>query len=197
MTENQRALFEAWVCEHIGRNWIERADESAQGDRLTYCEMLTRRLYCAWQAALSTQATAPPPMQQVAWLVEHFSMPNGNSTGRYHTGFTTLGAESRATTDPYQAKRYTPHDADKVAKRLGSTLAGEWRAVEHIFCAPVTQMEEDTADLHGQLAVMKALLGEAANVIRSLTDEVESQAEADELRRLIDMISDARGRNHG
>ena len=67
---------------------------------------------------------------------------------------------------------------------------------EKMFPA-LAQMEEDTADLRGQLSVMKALLGEAANVIRSLTDEVESQAEADELRRLIDMISDARGRNQG
>jgi hypothetical protein len=49
-----RAEFEAWHKENISRlypEWLDRADEFADGDRLTYCEKQTRQLYAAWQAS--------------------------------------------------------------------------------------------------------------------------------------------------
>jgi hypothetical protein len=49
----EREAFEAaWLAIHGGnRIWIERADELARGDRLTYCEVWTRRAWLLWQKA--------------------------------------------------------------------------------------------------------------------------------------------------
>jgi hypothetical protein len=67
------------------------------------------------------------------WLVELFK-PDGNSMGYYHTGFTAhLPFESRTTSDPSRAKRYSAQaDALLVCARL-LHLQGVWRAVEHGF----------------------------------------------------------------
>ena len=78
---------------------------------------------------------APETRTQFCWLVELF-LPQGNSMGYYHTGFTTLTpGESRTTRDPLQAKRYaTLADALHIADGLRD-LQGVWRAVEHGLAA--------------------------------------------------------------
>jgi hypothetical protein len=67
------------------------------------------------------------------WLVEHFEGDgSGDSTGFYHTGFTDISGNSRATTNQLEARRY--HDrvtAESVAARLGSTLSGTWKVAEY------------------------------------------------------------------
>ncbi len=58
------------------------------------------------------------------------------------------------------------------------------------------QLLREAADevdrLRGQRAVMIELLADAANAIHNLPDEVETQDEADMLRRLRDKIADTR-----
>ncbi len=66
------------------------------------------------------------------WLVELF-LPEGNSLGLYHTGFTDLSGGSRSTQDPHKAKRYSKAQAETAAEKLGHTLSGVWRAIEHGF----------------------------------------------------------------
>jgi hypothetical protein len=57
-----------------------------------------------------------------------------NSMGRYHTGLTDLGYQSRSTVNPHEAKRYTKASAEQVAADLNvHMMACEWRAVEHGF----------------------------------------------------------------
>jgi hypothetical protein len=73
-------------------------------------------------------------LTEFCWLVELFLPDGGNSLGFYHTGFTDLSGNSRSTKDPFQAKRYaTKAEAEAVATKLGSTLQGVWRPVEHGF----------------------------------------------------------------
>lgn len=58
------------------------------------------------------------------------------------------------------------------------------------------QRRKDLAELgrlRGQQMVLLELLGEAAEVIHNLPDEVETQDEADMLNALKDRIADARG----
>ena len=95
-----------------------------------------------WAAVMAPAPTSTPeiaaaakPKTQFSWLVELF-MPDGNSMGYYHTGFTTMmPGDSRTTRDPYQAKRYVTEDeALHVADGLHH-LQGVWRAVEHGFDA--------------------------------------------------------------
>ena len=78
---------------------------------------------------------APEMRTHFCWLIELF-LPQGNSMGYYHTGFTTLmPGESRTTRDPLQAKRYaTQGDALHIADGLHN-IQGVWRAVEHGFGA--------------------------------------------------------------
>lgn len=71
------------------------------------------------------------------WLVELFEGDGtGNSAGWYHTGFVDIGGHSRTTKHAYEARRYHTRDAaEHVAAKLGTTLTGTWRAVEHGFAA--------------------------------------------------------------
>lgn len=78
---------------------------------------------------LETQAA------EFCWLVELFlGDGTGNSLGWYHTGFTDISGNSRSTQDPLKAKRYsTWREANLVSVKLGHTLQGTWRAVQHGF----------------------------------------------------------------
>lgn len=82
----------------------------------------------------ATVAPSPAPTihTDFCWLVElrspHITTPI------YHTGFVTLSGESRSTKLPQEAKRYpTKEAAQRVAIKLGFTLAGTWEAIEHGF----------------------------------------------------------------
>lgn len=67
------------------------------------------------------------------WLVELF-LPEGNSLGYYHTGFTGLmPGDSRSTNSPHEAKRYATKEAAEAAASKLMHLQGVWRAVEHGF----------------------------------------------------------------
>lgn len=85
---------------------------------------------------------AEPVADEFCWLVELFLPHGGNSLGFYHTGFTDLSGNSRSTADPHKAKRYaTKGEAEAVAEKLGFTLQGVWRAVEHGFATPTPPTE--------------------------------------------------------
>ena len=94
------------------------------------------------------------------WLVEHFETA-GNSTGRYHTGFTDLHGNSRATSDVFAAKQYANKaGAEAAARFLGQTMMGHWKAVEHGFhTAPTAQpaspqpLSDDALDLICEKAI--------------------------------------------
>jgi hypothetical protein len=98
---------------------ITKADACAIGDALD-------RLQAQEQGAVAWK---------YCWLVELF-LPEGNSMGYYHTGFTGLdGFSSRTTQDANEARKYeTKEDAEKVAAKLAH-LQGVWRAIEHGFMA--------------------------------------------------------------
>lgn len=67
------------------------------------------------------------------WLVELFQR-GGNSMGRYHTGFTDVGQQSRSTASAHEAKRYAQADAERTADALNvHMMSCEWKAVEHGF----------------------------------------------------------------
>ena len=73
---------------------------------------------------------------EFCWLVELFEGDGtGNSAGLYHTGFVDIGGHSRTTRKPHEARRYSREQAERVAEKLGTTLTGTWRAVEHGFAA--------------------------------------------------------------
>lgn len=66
------------------------------------------------------------------WLVELF-LPGGNSLGYYHTGFTDISGQSRATKNPHEARKYSSlENANAMAKRLHSKQ-GVWKAISHGF----------------------------------------------------------------
>lgn len=88
-----------------------------------------------YRAALANQRAEQPQQAEFCYLVELFlGDGTGNSLGWYHTGFTDLGGNSRSTQDPLRARRYpTWREANLVAVKLGHTLQGTWRAVQHGF----------------------------------------------------------------
>jgi len=92
---------------------------------------------------------------EVCWLVEHFHA-TGNSTGEYHTGFTDLHGESRRTRDPQKARRYqTQSFAEGTAEKLGATMVGQWRAVEHCFHDTTPLQPQDAKDAAPAVTVQK------------------------------------------
>lgn len=86
---------------------------------------------------ITTPAKRPTPKTEFCWLVELFEGDGtGNSAGWYHTGFVDIGGHSRTTKSPYEARRYaTREQAEQIAAKLGTTLTGTWKAVEHGFDA--------------------------------------------------------------
>lgn len=87
---------------------------------------------------VSRAPAEPIALDEFCWLVELFDLAD-NSLAFYHTGFTPLGGSSRATRSPFEAKRYASKDAaNLVASKLYS-LAGVWRAAEHVFAAHPTE----------------------------------------------------------
>lgn len=79
------------------------------------------------------QAEAVPQAAEFYWLVEHFDIAN-KSTGHYYTGKVGIGDRVLTTMDPRQAQRYdTWRDANNASAKLGSTLTGTWRAMQHGF----------------------------------------------------------------
>lgn len=95
-------------------------------------------------------ALAQPSVSRDAfcWLVELFEGDgSGNSAGWYHTGFTDIGGHARTTKNLHDARRYrTREQAEQVAAKLGHTLTGTWRAVEHGFQVRVQPSVPDKRD---------------------------------------------------
>lgn len=104
-------------------------------------------------AEAPAQAEVDLTPTEFCWLVEHFiGDGTGNSTGHYHTGFTDIGGNSRMTKDPYKAKRYaTWKEANLAAMKLGHTLSGTWRAVQHGFAARIPEAPTHAAPLAGEV----------------------------------------------
>lgn len=96
------------------------------------------------RAALAQPDDKAQPVTQTEyfWLVELFEGSNGNSAGFYHTGFVDIGGYSRTTKNPHEARRYTKEQAIAVAEKLGTTLTGTWRAVEHGFETALIQLAD-------------------------------------------------------
>lgn len=79
------------------------------------------------------QAEAVPQSAEFCWLVEHFDIA-GKSTGHYCTGKLGIADRVLTTMDPLQAKRYDTWRAANIASvKLGSTMSGTWRAMQHGF----------------------------------------------------------------
>jgi hypothetical protein len=118
------------------------------------------------QADFKLLAEEPAPF---CWLVELFQR-GGNSMGRYHTGLTDLGYQSRSTTDPHQAKKYTKEQAQAEADALNVHMkACEWRAVEHGFH---TAAPQEPAPMTREWCA--AYPGAAAGIINRLARQVDA-----------------------
>lgn len=112
--------------------------------------------------AAVAEARAVP--EEFCWLVELFEGDGtGNSAGWYHTGFVDIGGHSRTTKSPYEARRYASRDqAERVAAKLGHTLTGTWKAVEHGFSTTPSPTEP------AMLAERVALSEETIDALRDL-----------------------------
>lgn len=130
MTDKTRAEFEAAATAY-------REDRAKHDPAFLLTESERTFGWRMWQAALATKA-AEPVVDEFCWLVELFEGDGtGNSAGWYHTGFVDIGGYSRTTKHAHEARRYaTAAEAAQVAKKLGTTLTGTWKAVEHGFQAP-------------------------------------------------------------
>lgn len=150
---------EAWPFPRVGYYTAEQMNEHA------------RRAI----ESLSRAPAEPVAPDEFCWLVELFDLAD-NSLVFYHTGFTTLGGSSRTTRSPFEAKRYASKDAaNLVASKLYS-LAGVWKAAEHVFAAhPTESAGPATADYSEQLTKAKNLLTDWVN---SFVDCIEG-GEAD------------------
>lgn len=120
---------------HDGGRFVEIEDANGKSFNAGEWKQRTDGL---WELRVGARHLAAHPVREspateFCWLVELFEPNGGNSMGFYHTGFTTLGGDSRSTKDPHQAKRYpSKAQAAAVAADLFSK-AGVWRAVEHGF----------------------------------------------------------------
>lgn len=106
--------------------------------------------FACYERGLADAREAAQSIEQArtefCWLVELFDL-DGNSLGRYHTGFSDLQQRSRETADPQQAKRYRSEAIAVFAAGQLFHLEGVWRAVEHGFAAaPVEQARELSDD---------------------------------------------------
>ena len=95
------------------------------------------------------QAEAVPQAAVFCWLVEHFDGDGtGNSTGHYYTGKIGIADRVLTTMEASQAKRYdTWREANLASVKLGSTLTGTWRAVQHGFHTIPQQAEAPPSDV--------------------------------------------------
>jgi hypothetical protein len=120
-------------------------------------------IHCAQQPAQGVGEVASK--SEFCWLVENFlGDGTGNSTGQYHTGFTDLSGGSRSTTDPMQAKRYsTWKQANTASVKLGHTLSGTWRAVQHGFAV---HPAPSAAVVDTKLAIYERLIPIISNCIK-------------------------------
>lgn len=135
-----RAALAELVALKDMKDRLQRLHESGCGTDYTEYH---RRKPAAWEAARAALADTPqarePQPAEFCWLVELFlGDGTGNSLGWYHTGFTDIGGNSRSTQDPLKAKRYsTWREANLASVKLGHTLQGTWRAVQHGFVSHV------------------------------------------------------------
>lgn len=126
-------------------------------------------------AAAPQQAEAVPQAAEFCWLVEHFDIAD-KSTGHYYTGKVGIGDRVLTTMDPHQAQRYdTWRDANNASAKLGSTLTGTWRAMQHGFHRMEPQQAEEVPFNHAtqlQIAYVKGL-GDGAMQAEAVPPDVE------------------------